>query len=479
MESMSVPGQLPGAGPQAPPDILVRGGTVVTGDPALGVLAGADVLVTGGRIASVGPSARPPAGAAVIDAAGAIVLPGLIDTHRHTWQSLIRGIAADWTLAQYMQGMREVFGPLYRPQDVFAATLAGAYEALDAGITTLVDFTHIMNTPEHADAALDALAETGIRAVFCHGTPMDARSQDWYVASALPHGEDIRRLAERGVPAGNGLVTLAMAARGPQHCDIAVTGHDWRLARSLGLRLTLHAGSGRWGLTQPVRQLHAAGLLGPDLTFVHCTSLPDEELAMIADSGGAVSITPEVELHMGHGYPATGRLLAAGIRPGLGVDVVTGVGGDLFGCMRVALAAERGRAHAAALQAGGQLDRFELTTTDVLDFATLAGARAFGMESVTGSLTPGKDADLILLRPGPNLLPLNNPVAAAVLAATPANVDTVLVRGRVLKSGGALAGVDYPRLRRLADQARDRLFGEAGVRPGEPWYPDVTAAWRP
>jgi 5-methylthioadenosine/S-adenosylhomocysteine deaminase len=155
------------------------------------------------------------------------------------------------------------------------------------------------------------------------------------------------------------------------------------------------------------------------------------------------------------------------------------VGGDLFGCMRVALAAERGRLHAAALEAGRQLDRFELTTTDVLDFATLAGARAFGMESITGSLTPGKDADLILLRPGLNLLPLNNPVAAAVLAATPANVDTVLVRGRVLKSGGELAGVDRERLRRLADEARDRLFRQAGVRPGEPWYPEVAAAWRP
>jgi 5-methylthioadenosine/S-adenosylhomocysteine deaminase len=478
MEPMSMPGQARGAGPQGPPHILVRGGTVVTGDPGLGVLPGADVLITGGRIASLGGPARPPAGSTVIDAAGAIVLPGLIDTHRHTWQSLIRGIAADWTLAQYMQGMREVFGPLYRPQDVYAATLAGAYEALDAGITTLVDFAHIMNTPEHADAALDALAETGIRAVFGHGTPMDARSRDWYVASALPHDEDIRRLAGRRVT-GDGLVTLAMAARGPQHCEIAVTRRDWRLARELGLRLTLHAGSGRWGLTKPVHQLRAAGLLGPDLTFVHCTSLPDEELAMIADSGGAVSIAPEVELHMGHGYPATGRLLAAGIRPGLGVDVVTGVGGDLFGCMRVALAAERGRLHDAALEAGRQLDRFELTTTDVLDFATLAGARAFGMESITGSLTPGKDADLILLRPGLNLLPLNNPVAAAVLAATPANVDTVLVRGRVLKSGGELAGVDRERLRRLADEARDRLFRQADVRPGEPWYPEVAAAWRP
>jgi len=161
------------------------------------------------------------------------------------------------------------------------------------------------------------------------------------------------------------------------------------------------------------------------------------------------------------------------------VDVVTGAGGDLFGRMLVCLAAERGRLHAAALGAGSQLDRSELTTAGVLGFATVAGARAFGMESVTGSLTPGKDADLILLRPGSNLVPLNNPAGAAVLAATPANVDTVLVRGRVLKSGGTLAGVDTGRVRRLAEQARDRLFGAAGVRPGESWYPEVAAAWRP
>jgi len=474
-----MPGQPASVSAQAPPHTLVRGGIVVTGDPALGVRHGADVLISGGQIATVGQVDMPPGDCRVIEAAGAVVLPGLIDTHRHTWQSLIRGIAADWTLAQYMQGMREVFGPLYGPDDVYAATLVGAYEALDAGITTLVDFAHIMNSPEHADAALDALRETGMRAVFGHGTPMDQRSKDWYVGSTLPHDEDIARIREQRIPGDGGLVTLAMAARGPQHCGIAVTEHDWRLARDLGIRLTLHAGSGRWGLTKPVRQLHAAGLLGPDITFVHCTSLPDEELVMIADCGGAVSIAPEVELHMGHGYPATGRLLQAGIRPGLGVDVVTGVGGDLFGCMRVCLAAERGRLHAAALDAGSQLERFELTTADVLGFATLDGARAFGIEGVTGSLAPGKDADLILLRPGSNLLPLNNPVAAAVLAATPANVDTVLVRGRVLKAGGELVGVDLARRRRLAVQARDRLFGRAGVRPGESWYPEVAAAWRP
>lgn len=463
-----------------PDRTLVRGGVVVTGDPALGVLHGADVLIEDGRISSVTAGAQGGDGCRVIDASGMVVMPGLVDGHRHTWQSLIRGVAADWTLAQYMQGIRGVFGRLYRPEDVYAANLVGALEALDAGVTTLVDFSHIMNSPEHADAAIDALRETGMRAVFGHGTPTDEDSPEWYVTSRLPHGDDIRRVREEHFAGDDDLLTLAMAARGPQHCVLEATEHDWRLARELGIRITVHTGSGRWGKDRPVEQLRSRDLLGPDTTYVHCNSLSDDELRLIADSGGTVSIAPEVEMHMGHGYPATGRLLRVGVRPSLSVDVVTGVGGDLFGTMRVCLAAERARANAAALEADSQVERLELRTADVLGFATLEGARAFGLESRTGSLTPGKDADVVLLRlDRPNLLPLNNPVAAVVLAATPANVDTVLVRGRVLKQDGRLRGVDLPRIRRLAEECRDRLFSRAHVRPGGEWHPEVAVTWKP
>jgi 5-methylthioadenosine/S-adenosylhomocysteine deaminase len=458
--------------------LIVRGGTVVTGDPVGDVQPNTDVLIDGDRIVAVGHHLDATDGE-VIDASGAIVLPGLVDSHRHTWQSLIRGVASDWTLAQYWQGIRAMFGPAYTADDVYAANLLGAVEAVDAGITTLVDWSHIMNSPDHADAAIQALQDSGIRAVFAHGTPTDTDSVEWYVRSDLPHPEDIGRLSARFRSRG-GLITLAMAARGPQNCTLDTVEHDWRLARELGLRITVHTGSGRWGQMRPISQLASRDLLGPDTTYVHCNSLADNELRLIADSGGTVSISPEVEMHMGHGYPATGRLLACGVRPSLSVDVVTGVGGDLFGTMRVCLAAERSRINDEALAEDRTVDELHPRTPDVLAFATIEGARACGLDSVTGSLAPGKQADLVMLRnDAANLFPLNNPIASAVLAATPANVDTVLVAGRVVKRHGALVGVDVPRIRALAERARDRLFTTLSVAPGREWFPDVAATWKP
>lgn len=458
---------------------LIRAGTVLTADPTSGELRDTDILIENGRIASIGVPVTSQ-DCRIIDASDMIVMPGLVDSHRHTWQSLIRGAAANWTLAQYWQGIRAMFGPLYQPDDVYIGNLLGAIEALDAGVTTLVDWSHIMNSPAHADAAIQALRESGMRAVFAHGTPTDGQTSDWYVGSSIPHPDDIRRIRTEQFPGDDGLVTLAMAARGPQNCQLDTTEHDWRLARELGLRITVHTGSGRWGKVRPIEQLRSRGLLGPDTTYVHCNSLVDDELKLIADSGGTVAISPEVEMHMGHGYPATGRLLACGVRPSLSVDVVTGVGGDLFGNMRVCLAAERARANEQALDNGTQLDELDPKTSDVLEFATIEGARACGLESRTGSLTPGKDADIVLLRcDRPNLIPLNNPGAAAVLAATPANVDTVLVAGRIVKRNGELVGVDLDRIRSHAENARDRLFRELNVPAGEEWYPEVAAAWKP
>lgn len=459
--------------------LLVRGGTVLTGDPALGVLQDAEILIENGRITSVDVPVDTD-GCRILDATDMIVMPGLIDSHRHTWQSLIRGVAANWTLAQYWQGIRAMFGPRYEPDDVYIGNLLGAVEALDAGVTTLVDWSHIMNSPEHADAAIQALRDSGLRAVFAHGTPTDGQTSDWYVGSSVPHPDDIRRIRRDQIPGDDGLVTLAMAARGPQNCVLDTTEHDWNLARELGLRITVHTGSGRWGKVRPIEQLRSRGLLGADTTYVHCNSLTDDELKLIADSGGTVSISPEVEMHMGHGYPATGRLLACGVRPSLSVDVVTGVGGDLFGTMRVCLAAERARANDEALANDTQLDKLDPTTDDVLGFATIEGARACGLDAKTGSLTPGKDADIVLLRcDQPNLIPLNNPDASAVLAATPANVDTVLVAGRIVKQHGALVDVDTDRIRSLAEAARDRLFSRLNVPAGQEWYPDVADTWKP
>ena len=431
---------------------LLRGACVVSGDLTIGDLPRGDVLIEDGRIAAVGEHlAVDDAAAEVVDAAGCIAMPGLVDAHRHTWSSALRLLAADWTLLEYFDGVMGRIAPWYRPEDVRTGNRLGAVEALDAGITTLLDWSHIMRSPAHADAAVDGLRSAGGRAVFAWGEPFAAPGDV----------VELRRL--RDALPGGGLVTLELAAAGPDVAPLDAVERAWRGARELDLRISTHVGAGVLG-DRGVARLAERGLLGPDTTYVHCNGLGADELALIAASGGAVTISPDVELHMGHGRPATGRLLAAGLRPALSVDACTNVGGDMFGAMRTLLAAHRGDEHQRLLDAGVQPERQPLGVRDVLSFATLDGARALGLEDRIGSLTPGKDADVVLLRADrPNLVPLNHPVAAIVLAAHPGNVESVLVRGRFVKRDGVLLDVDLGALAREAEASRDHLLAAAGV----------------
>ena len=457
---------------------LISGGTVITVDRALGDIAGADVLIDDGEIVAVGPDLGV-SDAEVIDATDCLVLPGLVDTHRHTWQALFRNIASDWTLAHYFTGLHGTLSGLYRPQDTYAANLIGTLEALDSGITTLLDWSHNLNTPEHTDAAIDALIESRSRVVFGHG----GGHRHWQPVSSLAHpAEDVRRVREGRLSSDEARVTLCLAPRGNQFATMEVTQADWRLADELGIRISCHAGDGEWGRNRPIAQLAEHGLLGPTMTFVHCNSLADDELAMMADAGASASVSPDIELQMGHGWPATGRLLDAGIRPSLSIDVCCSNGGHLFGTMRATIGTERGFDNAQARERGeSSVATMELTCRDVLEFATIEGARACGMDRRIGSLTPGKRADVIVVRADSfGMTPLNNPVGAFVYNAHPGLVDTVLVDGEVVKRDGVLLGVDAARVRRLAIESRDdimrRAGGQAGARIGGDWIPDSYVA---
>jgi 5-methylthioadenosine/S-adenosylhomocysteine deaminase len=447
-------------------------------DDQIGDLPAGDVLVSGGRIASVAPAVNPPPGAEIIDATGMIVLPGLVDTHRHTWQAPLRGIAADWTLGQYMTGLHLGLSRLFRPEDTYAGNLLGAVEALDGGITTLLDWSHNVNTPEHTDAAVAALVESGIRAVFAHGGGADM----YRVPSTVPHDQDVRRVRDQYFSSGEQRVTMAMALRGPQFATLDITAGDLALARDLGLRVTMHVGDGEWGRSRPVARMAERGLLGPDITYVHCNTLADDELALIAATGGSASVAPDIEMQMGHGWPATGRLLRAGIRPSLSIDTCVSNGGHLWGTMRVTVACQR----ALDNQEPGASDRpaVSLTSRDVLSFATIDGARACGLDREIGSLTPGKQADIITLRADSlTLTPVNNPVGQVVYAAHPGLVDTVLVAGKVVKRKGKLLdGIDV-RACALATAVRNSLMERAAktedlteARTGGGWQPVPLAA---
>jgi 5-methylthioadenosine/S-adenosylhomocysteine deaminase len=427
---------------------VIRGGMVVTMDPDIGDLPTGEVLVADGRIVEVGPKTAAE-GAEVIDATNMIVIPGLVDTHRHTWQSSLRQIGVDWTLREYL-GMLRVVRPRFTPQDVYIANLMGAVEALNEGITTLLDWSHIMLSPEHADAAVSGLVASGGRAVFAYGLPYDV-SAEWYAG-------DVERLADTYSPRRDQLVTMALAGTNPEVGPMERVVQDLRLARGVGLRSTQHVGAGMMGANRGITQLDEAGLLGPDITFVHCNTCTDEELRRIAEAGCTVSISPRVELQMGHGHPATGRLLAVGIQPSLSIDVVTAVNGSIFDEMRATLEAERARHNEQALQRGEWPDQLALTSRDVVRMATIEGARTLGMEDRIGSLTPGKKADIVLLRvDAPNLGLVNNPTAAITFADS-ANVDTVLVAGRLVKAAGRLFGHDIHSLQDRAGASRDRLL---------------------
>src|SRR5215831_9152852 len=426
---------------------LIKGGYVLTLDPSLGDLPEADVLIDGDKIAAVQPNLSAGPHANVIDARNRIVMPGFVDTHRHTWQTPVRGVLPSCTLDEYFAGMLNNIGIQYRAEDVYIANLMGALEAINAGITTLLDWSHVNNTPEHADAAIAGLVESGIRAVYAHGVPVGAQ---WWAYSSLDHPEDIRRIRKQYFQSDDQLVSLALAARAPGNTAPDVAKHDWRLARDLKIRISVHVGMRLTGVhVHHVLTMNELGLMGPDTTYIHCTDSTDEELDLIAKTGGSASVAPYVEMLMGHGVPPTGRLVARGVRPSLSIDVVSSVPGDMFTQMRTALVQERILAFTDTPDIA-----FAPTMThrDVLEFATIDGARACALDARIGTIVPGKQADILLIRTDQvNVAPIVDAVAAVVICADTSNIDTVFVAGNILKQNGQLIRFDMPRLLQRLD----------------------------
>ncbi|MGZ8734895.1 MAG: amidohydrolase family protein [Acidimicrobiia bacterium] len=432
---------------------VIAGGTVLSLDPRLGEFANADVLIEGDRIVEVRPGIGPIADAEVIDATGMIVMPGFVDSHRHIWEGLLRNIGTDVPLegrSSYISYVLHKLAPAYRPEDSYVGDLLSAMGAIDAGVTTLLDWSHIQGSPAHTDAVIQALKDSGLRAVFAYGFPWwgkwEERQPSWFVRAANEH-----------FSTSDQLLSLALAAPGPEFTDFEVTRDHWKLARETGARITTHVGVGSYGRDGKVQEFGEAGLLGPDTTYIHCTTLNDTEIQMIVDSGGTVSLASPVEMMMGHGMPPIQKFLDRGLRPSLSVDVETNVPGDMFNQMRSVLALQRAIATAEGKTA--------LTTREVLACATIEGARANGLESITGSLTPGKYADVIMLRTDRiNVTPLNDPATAVVAGMDTSNVDTVLIAGRVMKRHGALLHVDWPSLKRLSAESRDHVIAKSGFR---------------
>ncbi|MBV9702670.1 MAG: amidohydrolase family protein [Methylobacteriaceae bacterium] len=445
---------------------LIRNATIISVDPDVGDLRRGDILIDGSKIAAIAPSIEAD-DAEIIEAANRIAIPGFIDTHRHTWESLLRATGPDWSLAQYFTGVRVVMGGLYTPEDNYVANLLGALDALDGGITTLYDWSHNNNSPEHADASVQGLKDAGMRGVFGYGNA----NAEWFPPNTIATNyDDIRRVRKQHLPSDDGLVTMAVASRGPQFTTLDITEKDFLTARDLGIRITVHVGDGLWGLNRPLVQLDSRGLLKDDTTYVHCNTIGDDEFKLIGATGGTGSIAPEVEMQMGHGLPPALRFLSAGVRPSLSIDVVTTVPSDMFNAMRALLAGTRLMVHRRALEERTAVDPLPLTSRDVLEFATLQGAKACGLDHKTGSLTPGKQADIVLINTDSmNLIPMNNPVGAVVEFANVGNVEAIFVAGKARKRNGKLLDLDFPAFRRRVDAHRDALFARAGVPTDGSW----------
>jgi 5-methylthioadenosine/S-adenosylhomocysteine deaminase len=442
--------------------ILLKGGCVLTLDPDIGNYRQGDVLIEGSKITSIGPKLRV-ADAEVIDASDMIVMPGFVDTHRHIWEGILKNIAPDALLDEYFRDILGVLAPVYRPQDAYAGNLVSALGAIDAGVTTLLDWSHIQNSPEHTDAAIAALQESGLRAVFAYGTP-NLDMPAWWHESSLRHPDDVKRVAKQYFSSRDQLLTLALAPRGPEFTTFDVSKYDWELAREVGIRISVHVGVGMAGKHFKLGEMGRAGLLGPDTTYIHCCTLSDEELQMIADTGGTVSIASPVEMQMGHGMPPIQRCLDRGLRPSLSVDVETTVSGDLFAQMRSVLTLQRAQINEKRLAGEEHLPAI-LTSRDVMEFATIEGARANGLEHICGTLTPGKEADVIMLRTDRiNVLPINDPIGVVVRGMDSSNVDSVFIAGKARKRRGQLVDVDLARVRRLTYESRDYVVSTSGFK---------------
>jgi cytosine/adenosine deaminase-related metal-dependent hydrolase len=439
--------------------ILITGGHIVPAPPADADLERGDLLVVDGKIAEIAPSISVEADE-VIDASGQVVIPGLIDTHRHMWETTLRNFLPEGDLMDYLFKVLSQ-GVNFRPQDVFTSNLLGAAGALDAGITTVLDWSHISNTPEHSDAAISALQASGIRAVYAHSVGLDPL-QDWLGPESVKrHPEDLRRIVDQYAGSDDSLLTLAAAVRGPEFSDYDAAWDDIRFARELALPISMHVGCAGLGARATVEHMRDQGLLGPDVTYIHANTCSDEAIQLIADSGGTISSSPAVEAGMGHGAPSFARFAAAGLKPSLSIDAEVGVAGDLFGAMRSAYEQARMVAH-TIVRDGGTADL--PTTRDVLGWATMEGARTLGLDHRIGSLEVGKQADIAILDlNGLHEGPVNSPVGAVVLNASPTTVTHVLVAGNVVKRDGKLTGLDVDQLVADGKASQERLAQQASA----------------
>ena len=439
--------------PVAGRPVLLRGGTVLTMDDDHTVVTDGDVLIVDNQIAAVGRALDGPEGTQEIDATGGIVMPGMIDTHRHMWQTAMRAYGADWTLTQYFVWYYLEHGKTFRPEDIYAGNLTSAWESLEAGVTTTVDWSHGLQSVDHAEAAVDALRAVPGRFVLAYGN-IQAGPWEWTADPAVK--AFLTRMRD---DSAIGLQLAFDVTGDPAFPERAA----FEVARELGLGVTTHAGV--WGATNDdgIRLMHENGFMTPQNIYVHAATLATDSYQRIAATGGSVSVSTESEQSAGQGYPPTWQVRRYGIPVSLSMDTSVWWSGDLFSAMRTTLGADRAREHLEAHMKGATVTHSHLRAEHVVDWATRGGAKALGRDDL-GSLEPGKKADVVLIKndSSPVSFPLVNPYGHVAFQAQRGDVHTVIVDGRVVKFANQLVGCDLAAVRRGVEATVDYLRSSLG-----------------
>ncbi len=458
------------------PRVLIKNACILSLDPQIGDLDHGDLLVTDERITEVAPRIEAQADR-VIDGAGTIVLPGLINAHVHTWETALRGIGSDWAGSDYFNFFHAKLAPLYTPQDTFIGTLVGSLAQIDAGVTAIFDWCHNNSTPAHTDAAVDALFESGVRAVFGHGTVKPHPKPGQLHFSQIPHPvAEISRLRKGRLSSDDALVKLSMAILGPDYSTLEVCRQDFRAARDFGLLSSAHV----WGRANRLvpggyRTIAAEGLLDENHNAVHANYIEDDELKVLIDCGASITSTTTGEMN-NHVRPSlSGRIRKLQGHPSIGTDSEVATKGDMFEAMRSALriqrlfanqetvlkleqakdstAAEFARNNLKTIGTGGSfIEKVSFRTREILEWATINNAKAMRIDHLVGSLTPGKQADIIMVRrDGLHIVSAQDPVQAVVSYAQNSDVDTVMIAGRIVKEQG---GLTFGGLEKRIDELR-------------------------
>ena len=448
---------------------IVRNGTVVSMDPEIGVISNADVLVRDDKLLSVGQNLKAPADAEEIDARDCIVMPGFVDTHRHIWQGAMRSVCAEWSLLDYLRGIRMNAASAYIPDDMYAAQYHGALEALDSGVTTVADYCHNINTPDHALEAIRGLRDAGLRAIWCYGFSAPPLENPAFT-SRKERLSFAMEIAKQYFTDDDSLLTLGLS---PEEALFWGEGNvngiaQFQLAKELNARIFWHCNSASFeGRPREVAALKGLGLLDPRMTLVHMHSTDPDEWAMVAHSGAAVSFTPDTEMQMGMGWPMTEVARAYGIPQSYGIDITSNNSADFYVCLRLALQQARCREN---MRANGEqmVQGVPFSCAEALAWGTIEAARAIGMEECIGSLTPGKQADLQVLRMDALTTvgwDKSNPEGSVIMQGQARNVDTVMVSGRLVKRHGQMLA-DIPHACSLLSDANQRVSREVNNRGG-------------